>query len=214
MKCASIWSVVFAAALTFGCADRDRPADDTAATPGATSPATGTPGADTARDRPMAGPSDADQRQFVENMAVVNMAEVRLGNLAAERAANAEVKQFARRMVADHTKASEELKPIASQLNVQVPSQLDAEHQALHDRLSKLKGQEFDREYIQAMMDGHQQVANEVEKHANEARSVGTAGEAGQAGNRPVAQWASKTLPTVREHLDQAKEIQSKLGSR
>jgi putative membrane protein len=148
----------------------------------------------------------SDDHAFIEKMAQANIAEVKLGQLAAERASNAQVKQFGRRMISDHQKANNELKQIASKMAVQLPAETDAKHQQLYDRLSKLKGAEFDREYMNAMVDGHQEVAQELERHAdNNARSVGTSGNASQS-ETSVNAWASKTLPDVRQHLEQAKQ--------
>jgi putative membrane protein len=142
------------------------------------------------------------------------MAEIQLGKLAAERAMNSEVKQFAQRMIADHTKGGDELKQSASKLNIPYPTDLDDEHQELYDRLSKLRGQEFDREYISAMADGHQDVVDELEGRARTDRQPsGPTGTTGRADDSDaISQWASKTLPTVREHLERAKQIQEKIG--
>jgi putative membrane protein len=231
MKSASIWTVALAATLTFACnnarntdttATTDRPASATAdRTPGAagTSASDQQPAArDAGTAATLARASSADDdRAFVEKMGQVNTAEMKLGQLAAQRAANAEVKQFARRMVTDHEKANAELKQIAAKMAVQIPTALDAQHQELHDRLSKLKGAEFDKEYMKAMVDGHQEVAQELERHADSSarpgdRSVGTSGAADQT-HASVTGWASKTLPDVRQHLEQAKQIDQKLGA-
>jgi putative membrane protein len=197
-------------------------ADSTAANRNAADGAAGTTGADRAGNRdlgadaPMARIGTRNPREFVEHMAATGVAEVKLGELAAQRASNAEVKKFAQRMVADHTKASTELKPIAAQLNVTMPTQPDQKHQELYDRLSKLKGAEFDREYMKAMVDGHEDVENELEQHAGDNsrpagdRTVGTSGDAAQ-GQAAVNGWASKTLPSVRQHLEQAKQINDRL---
>ena len=224
MKSASIWAVALAATMSVACDNRNIN-DDTAAgrdtaaatadrAPGATPPA-GASGSDpsTPRNATMARASDADNdRAFVEKMGQANIAEVKLGQLAAERAANAQVKQFAGRMVNDHQKANGELKQIASKMAVQLPADLDAKHQELYDRLSKLKGPEFDREYMQAMVDGHQEVLGELERQTGSSeRGVGTAGGASQA-NASVSGWAKNTLPDVRQHLEQAKQIEAKLS--
>ena len=229
MRSVSIWAVALAATLAVACNDGNRNNDTTAATDrtgAATADRTpGTPGT-AGSDQPgsrdpgsaatMARASNADDdREFVEKMGQVNLAEVKLGQLAAQHASNAQVKQFARRMVSDHEKANAELKQIASKMAVQVPAALDAKHQELHDRLSKLKGAEFDREYMKAMVDGHQEVAQELERHADSGarpgdRSVGTSGDATQT-HASVTAWASKTLPDVRQHLEQAKQIEAKL---
>ncbi len=229
MKGVSIWSVAVAAALTIACGDRDMAdstatgADRTAAAGDASTPAAGTAGPDRTADRapgataPMARANEAaDMNRFVEKMGQVGVAEVKLGELAAQRAANADVKQFGRRMVSDHQKANTELKQIASRMSVQLPTELDTKHQELYDRLSKLKGAAFDREYMKAMVDGHQEVAQELERHADSAaakpgdRTVGTTGAAAPA-DASIHAWASKTLPDVRQHLEQARKIEDKL---
>jgi predicted outer membrane protein len=93
-------------------------------------------------------------------MTIAGNAEVQLGQLAVEHAASEDVKSFAQTMVKAHAQGNEELKRLASELNVQVPAPLDAEHKALVDTLSKLQGAEFDREFMSAMVRGHQRVAD------------------------------------------------------
>ena len=234
MRSVSIWTIACAAALTLACGDSANRNNHTAAgtdrtsapadrAPGTANP-TGTSGADRSANRDaatastMARANDAsDDHAFVEKMAQVNMAEVKLGQLASERAANAQVKTFARKMIGDHQKANNELKQVASKMAVQLPAETDAKHQELYDRLSKLKGAEFDREFMKAMVDGHQEVVQDLERHADNSakpgdRSVGTSGDASQA-HTAVSGWATKMLPDVRQHLDQAKQIESKLSS-
>jgi putative membrane protein len=233
MRSVSIWTVACAAALTFACGDANRP-NNTAAGADRTSapadrvpltanpPGTKDPDQSANRDLGTASPlaratNVSDDNTFVEKMAQAGIAEVKLGQLASERAANAQVKTFARKMIGDHQKANNELKQVASKMAVQLPTQTDAKHQELYDRLSKLKGAEFDREYMKAMVDGHQEVAQELERHADNSakpgdRSVGTSGEASQT-HTAVSGWATKMLPDVRQHLDQAKQIESKLST-
>jgi len=109
----------------------------------------------------------ASSTSFVHEMAADGMAEVQLGQLASQHAANADVKAFGEMMVKDHTKANDELKPIAQKLNVTVPTDLDQKHKALYDRLSKLQGAAFDKEYINAMVQGHQEVLTKLRAKAN-----------------------------------------------
>ena len=133
--------------------------------------------------------------QFVTDVAQINMAEVELGKLATDKASNEQVKKFAQRMTDDHTKAGDELKTLAQQKTITLPTELDAKHKALSDRLTKLSGEGFDRAYMQAMVSGHRQAVNMFRM---ESRS----------GKDPdVKQWAAKTLPTIEDHLKQAQEI-------
>ena len=232
MRSVSIWTIACAAALSIACSDTANRNDDTATVtdrtsaaadraPGSANPA-GTTGPDQSANRdlgtasPMARANNAsDDHAFVEKMARANIAEVKLGQLAADRSSNAQVKQFGRRLVTDHQKANNELKQVASKMAIQMPTETDAKHQELYERLSKLKGGEFDQEFMKAMVDGHQEVVRDLERHADTDarpgdRSVGTSGTASQS-QAAVSAWASKTLPDVRQHLEQAKQIQSKI---
>jgi putative membrane protein len=221
----NIWTVALAAALAGACAGDtrddttlDQTAPDTAATAPGGMGSTAGPRGDVGAPAGTGGAAMAaasDDRAFVQHMGAAGVAEVKLGELAAERAASQDVKQFAHRMVIDHGKANDELKPVASQMNVELPDALDAEHQALYDKLSKLRGAEFDREYMAAMVEGHRKVASEIERHADGStagRGVGTTGETAASGH--AGGWASRTLPVVREHLDQATDINGRLTRR
>jgi putative membrane protein len=163
-------------------------------------------------------PALTDARTFITQMAIAGMAEVQLGKLATERAENAEVKAFGQMMAKDHTQANAELAQVAKQMNVQVPTQLDQKHRDLIDRLSKLRGAAFDREYMSAMVPGHEEVAAKLRAQGGTqtqstsprqgTRSVGTSGS---QSDQALAQWAAKALPTVEQHLARAKELQQKV---
>lgn len=141
-----------------------------------------------------AGKATADHH-FVMDVATVNTAEVELGKLATDKASNDQVKKFGQRMVDDHTKAGDELKTLAQQKNITLPTDLDAKHKAVRDRLTKLSGEGFDRAYMQEMVSGHRQA---VMKFRTAAKS----------GKDPeIKEWAAKTLPTIEEHLKQAQGI-------
>lgn len=135
--------------------------------------------------------SSADH-QFVMEAAQGGMAEVELGQLAADKAQSSEVKQFGQRMVTDHGKANDELKTLAQTKNITLPTDIGAKNKATKDRLSKLSGAEFDRAYMQAMVTDHRKDVNEFEKES-------------KSGKDPdVKAWASKTLPTLQEHMQLA----------
>jgi len=133
--------------------------------------------------------------KFLKEAAEDNLAEVKLGELAEQRAASDSVKQFGKRMATDHQKAYDELKQIASQKGVMVPTALDRGHQRLYDRLSKLSGVDFDRAYMKEMVKNHD---NDVKAFQREADSGKDA---------DVRSWAAKTLPTLQEHQQQAKQV-------
>ena len=150
-----------------------------------------------------------DSREFVNRMAVAGMAEVELGKLASERAIDPDVKAFAQMMVRDHSRADDELAKIAKSLDIQVPTQLDPMHRELVDRLSKLKGAEFDREYMSAMVKGHEDIAGLLRSYTSATRPIGTSGRA--RGEQALMEWAMKTMPVVERHFERARQIQQKL---
>jgi putative membrane protein len=137
---------------------------------------------------------------FVNEAAVGSMAEVELGNLAKEKASNPDVKQFGERMVTDHGKANDELKSLAQQKNVTLPTELDAKHKAKRDQLAKLSGEAFDKAYMREMVADHN---HDVAAFKRESTS----------GKDPeIKEWAGKTLPTLQEHQTLAKETNAKVA--
>ncbi len=152
-------------------------------------------------------------------MTVHNAAEIEVGQLASERASNAEVKKYAQMMVNDHTMAGNELKQAVGG-HVQVQEQTDQEHRDLLEKLRGMKGMEFDREYMNAMVEGHQEVKTLLEERAE--HSTGTSGTATPGGSAvndaeletAVNQWAAKTLPKVEQHLQQAEQLRERLRGR
>jgi putative membrane protein len=181
------------AAALGGCADRevDRPASDSP-------PAVGTSGAADPVDpaRPGERSMDRGDSGFVADMMTDSQSEIALAKLAQEKATNPKVKEFAAMMIRDHTKAGGELKALAASAGIDASVHADADHDAdLSNRLAKLSGAEFDREYMDAMVDNHEKAVNDAEERAEDAD------------NDHVKQWANKTLPTLKQHLELAKQI-------
>jgi len=131
-------------------------------------------------------------KTFVEKAAMGGMAEVELGKLAQQKAASDQVKQFGARMAADHAKANDELKQIAGTKGMQLPSALDGKHRKDMDRLQKLSGPAFDKAYMSHMLEDHRHDVAEFKKEAGDGRDADVKG------------FASKTLPTLQEHLQLA----------
>jgi putative membrane protein len=175
-------------------------------------------------------PQRMDSREFINQMAIAGMAEVQLGKLATERGADSGVKSYGQMMVKDHSQANAELLKIASQMKVQPPTELDQKHRDTANRLSKLTGAEFDREYAAAMVQGHQEVAAMLRSRAGDTNTLnqttgdrtanagagnqptGTSGASGASdGEQALTLWATRTLPTVQEHLKQAQQLQQKV---
>jgi putative membrane protein len=144
----------------------------------------------------------AADKTFVTEAAKGGMAEVELGRLATEKASNADVKQFGQRMVDDHGKANDELKSLASQKNITLPTELDAKHKTTQDRLSKLSGDAFDKAYMTEMVADHNKDVGEFTRASKTAKDA------------DVKAWAGKTLPTLQDHQKMAKEVASKVANK
>ncbi len=159
-----------------------------------------TPQATASQNTAKTAKSGADHT-FVMKAAEGGLAEVELGKLATGKATNDQVKQFAQKMVDDHSKANDELKSLAQSKNITLPTDLNSKDKALHDRLSKLSGPEFDRAYMQAMLKDHHE---DVTEFRTESKS----------GSDPdVKQWAAKTLPTLESHLKLAQDDSKAVGT-
>jgi putative membrane protein len=179
---------------------------------GATAAPSDVAGQDDMSNRTSAKAESSDLQQFVEKASIVNMAEIQLGQLAVERAQNPQVKQFAQTMIDDHTKAQEQLKTVAGSQNIPIPSALDSKHQKLHDKLAKLQGAEFDRAYMDAMVDGHKDAEKLLKKRAerkdkstasnvSHAPTSSASGAVGTSGtNDASSSGAAGTSGTMREN--------------
>jgi putative membrane protein len=139
---------------------------------------------------------------FMNDAAPGGLAEVELGKLAAQKAQSAEVKAFAQKMVEDHSKAGEELKQLASQKKVTLPTEILPKHKEIVEKLSKLSGADFDREYVKAMVADH-------EKDVTAFNSVAIG-----ATDADVKAFAAKTLPTLKMHLEMIKAMADKMGEK
>jgi putative membrane protein len=138
---------------------------------------------------------DGKDRKFIEDAARDNMAEIQLAKLAEQKAQSDEVKQFAKKMAEDHQKASEELKTIASQKGVTVPTEVAGDHKSLHQRLDKMSGAEFDKAFMKDMVKQHKKDVEKFEKASDSAK------------DDDVKQFASKTLPTLKAHHEHAQQL-------
>lgn len=178
-----------------------------------------------------AGSTDVSRgdRDFVNDVAIANMAEIELGKLAAGRAVNAEVKRFGQMMVDDHTAAGAKLKTVATSHHIPLPTDIDDKHRDLRERLSKLQGAEFDREYMKAMVDGHEDVIDKLESRIDKERLAEYKAKYATPGGRKtdeeikvdavmpensddrvtmaVNQFAADAYPIVFAHLQKAKAL-------
>jgi putative membrane protein len=138
-------------------------------------------------------------REFIDEVAQGGLYEVRAGQLAVQKAQSNDVKQFGQRMVDDHTAANGRLQKLAQAKGLNLSTTLDKKHQDKIDSLSKKTGPEFDKAYIDDMVDDHKHDVDAFEKASKDAKDAG------------VKEFAAATLPTLREHLQQVQSIKDKL---
>jgi putative membrane protein len=141
---------------------------------------------------------DADKTkadaEFAVKAADGGMLEVQLAQLAEKKATSQEVKKFAKQMMTDHMKANDELQSLASQKNITLPADMSDDCKKDVDRLSKLSGAEFDKEYMKFMVDDHEDDVDEFKKASNDANDA------------DIKAFAAKVLPVLENHLDMAKK--------
>ena len=133
---------------------------------------------------------------FASQAAIIGKAEIELGQLALKNTQDANVRKYAERMVKDHSAADKKLKAIAAKENLQLPQSLDSEHESLKTKLQSLKGEEFDREYVQAMAQGHDKAVALFESASQQTQMPDD-----------LKQFAASTLPTLEQHKEMAHSL-------
>jgi putative membrane protein len=146
-----------------------------------------------------AGQRETDpDKIFAQKAAAGGMAEVQLGKMAVERATSPDVKQFGQRMVTDHEKANRELTALVEQKGLAVPTAPDPKHQEEATKLATLQGATFDRAYLQQMVQDHEADVSLFRTQATEGQDP------------ELKSFATKTLPTLEEHLKLVQDLAKK----
>lgn len=136
---------------------------------------------------------------FLMTAASSNLLEIQMGKLAVQKSADADVKKFGQMMVDHHTKATQELKTVASPLGVTLPQTMMPVHQAMADKLMSKTGKDFDEAYMDAMETAHKMDVAMFEVKSNGAQTPA------------VKSFATKTLPMLRSHHSMADQIEKKV---
>jgi putative membrane protein len=190
-------AAALAAALAVGAAHAQTPQDSAAhrswQIPGPKTSTNRT--ADTTRLAAMADSA------FIREAGTGNMLEIRLSNLAQQKASNSAVKDFAKRMVSDHTSMWDQWSSLAKKNGLPVSSSLDAAHQQTVSQLGALSGADFDRAYLSAMVQNHQDAATTFQQLGPSAHSA------------EVRQLAATELPAIQQHLSLAQQVASQVGA-
>ena len=140
-----------------------------------------------------AGISGTD-RLFVKEALQGGMAEVELGQLAAEKGASDDVKQFGQQMVEDHGKLGDKMREVASQVDVKPPDSISGKDRALKVKLQALSGEEFDKAYIRAMVKDHKKDLDDFKIEASNGAS-------------PVKDAATQGQEIIAHHLEMIRQI-------
>ena len=142
-------------------------------------------------------PLDAADTKFVVTAWQDGEMETRLGVIAAERATLPGVKAFGSMMATDHRTANAELRTLCANRGVQLPTELDPEHQKISDDLAKLKGSDFDQAYTDRMISAHQAAVAAFETAARTTK------------DEEIKAFIEKTLPSLRHHLSEAQALKA-----
>ena len=138
-------------------------------------------------------PTTAD---FVKEVAISDMFEIQSSQLAQNKG-NAEEKSFASQMITDHTKTSTELKGLVSsgKVKADLPSALDSSHQSKLDKLGSESGKDFSSDYNSDQVSAHKDAVSLFERYAK------------GGDNADLKNWAGKTLPALKHHLEMAQDL-------
>ncbi len=139
------------------------------------------------------------ENHFLKTIANANQAEIEMSQIALNKSQSAQVRQFAQHMIDDHTQATAQVQQLASQKGFELPTQLDTLHRGMVDEVAARSGTDFDRTFIQDQVRAHQDTIDNTER------------EADNGSDPDVKALAQKLLPTLRMHLQMAKNVQAAL---
>lgn len=134
-------------------------------------------------------------QEFVQRAAASDMFEIQTGNMALQKSTMQEVRDFAEEIVADHTASSQELMALAQQKNLQVPSALPQDKQAIVARLDAKTSTAFDKDFTDVQEDAHEEAVELYEQAVEDLEDA------------DLRAFAQKTLPVLRMHLDHARTV-------
>ena len=137
--------------------------------------------------------------EFAIEAADAGMMEVQAGTLALTKGSSAKVKEFAKMMVDDHTKANEELETLATGKNITLPSSISDKHKRKYDDLAEKSGTEFDKAYVELMVKDHKDAVDMFKKAADDCE------------DQQIKSWAAEKIPTLEHHLSTAENMEKEI---
>lgn len=141
-----------------------------------------------------------DENTWIKQTAQHDLLEVKLGELASQKTDNSSVKQFGDRLVKDHKKSCEKLEEIALKQGVMLEKELDTKHKQMLDKFESYSGEEFNREFAKHAIKGHVKAIAQFQRASQEAK------------DEELRTFARETLPTLRQHLKEARDIAKIVG--
>lgn len=139
--------------------------------------------------------ASAESKDFLTDALQGDVAEIKMGQLAEKNGGSTPMKDFGKTLVTDHTKAGEQVKATAKQVGVTVKEEPSSEARKDYDKLTKLKGADFDEEFARLSVEDHQKDIEKFQKQAD-------------AKNGPASELAQQQLPTLKKHLQMAQSLQ------
>jgi len=142
----------------------------------------------------------AQDQQFLKDVVAGNLGEIKMAQLAQQKAANKDVKDLGQMLEKDHSAVLSELRSYASQKNIEVPAEETQEAKDAYNEFTKKSGKEFDKDWCDLMEKKHKDGISKFEGLANEADA-----------DPELKSIVNKTLPTLRSHLDHVMQCKNKL---
>ena len=144
---------------------------------------------------PLAGAQakDTASQAFMKKAIEGNLSEVSLGQLGQQKGASEDVRNYARQLETDHSSANQKAMTVAGTVNVTPPTDVPKDKKAVYDKLSKLSGDSFDRQFVQVMIADHKKDIAEYQKEAKQQDAAGG--------------YASESLPVLQKHLEMAQSL-------
>ena len=220
-----LWVAVTAVLVIGGCSNTEGKKTSGSEPPAERGAAVGTGGA---------GANVKSDPEFVHDVASKNLAEIELSHMALQKSTSPEIKAFAQMMIHDHGAAADKLKTVVSGA-IDWPAQLDDKYRKTADDLAKKQDLDFDRDYVEAMIEGHQDLAAKLESRLDvqsiaEWKTAAAGRTQGKALPEPkvemtdvqvrpnksdsgitmkINQWAADTYPVAQKHLDTARTLEN-----
>jgi putative membrane protein len=141
----------------------------------------------------------ADDNKFLTAVTESNLTEIKTGQAAEQMSKNEKIKDFGKMLAKDHEAAGKKVAAVAAKVGFTPPTELDSSHQSMVDELNKKTGFDFDKAFIKDQIKGHEDTIKVTEDEANNGK------------NADVKQLATELLPTLREHLVKAKELDDQI---